>query len=86
MRLQARNAVLAAQNEAHAAGNDQIRPEHLVLRLLNDPDAFAAKAIVARGVARGRAAGRDRSHRGLDHRRRGRRALRPREGMSGPGR
>src|ERR1700747_3457102 len=41
----ARNAVIAAQNEAHAAGNDQIRPEHLVLGLLADPDALAAKAI-----------------------------------------
>jgi hypothetical protein len=47
----ARNAVIAAQNEAHAAGNDQIRPEHLVLGLLADPDALAAKAIVAQGVS-----------------------------------
>jgi hypothetical protein len=46
----ARNAVVTAQNEAHAAGNDQIRPEHLVLGLLADPDALAAKAIVAQGV------------------------------------
>ena len=47
----ARNAVVAAQNEAHAAGNDQIRPEHLVLALLTDADALAAKAIVAQGVS-----------------------------------
>jgi hypothetical protein len=47
----ARNAVIAAQNEAHSAGNDQIRPEHLVLGLLTDPDALAAKAIVAQGVS-----------------------------------
>src|SRR5215469_589922 len=47
----ARNAVVAAQNEAHAAGNDQIRPEHLVLGLLIDPDALAAKAMVAQGVS-----------------------------------
>jgi hypothetical protein len=47
----ARNAVVAAQNEAHAAGNDQIRPAHLVLGLLTDPDALAAKAIVAQGVS-----------------------------------
>lgn len=47
----ARNAVVTAQNEAHAAGNDQIRPEHLVLGLLADPDALAAKAIVAQGVS-----------------------------------
>src|SRR5947207_5179375 len=32
----ARNVVMAAQNEAHAAGNDQISPEHLVLGLLNE--------------------------------------------------
>jgi hypothetical protein len=49
--LRARNVVMAAQNEAHAAGNDQIRPEHLVLGLLSDPDALAAKAIVAQGVS-----------------------------------
>jgi hypothetical protein len=46
----ARNSVVAAQNEARAAGNDQIVPEHLVLGLLVDPDALAAKAIVAQGV------------------------------------
>src|SRR5437867_803921 len=47
----ARNVVMAAQNEAHAAGNDQISPEHLVLGLLNEPEALAARAIVAQGVA-----------------------------------
>jgi hypothetical protein len=46
----ARNVVVAAQNEARAAGNDEIRPEHLVLGLVNEPDAVAAKAIVAHGV------------------------------------
>src|SRR5947209_20300230 len=45
-----RNAVMAAQNEARAAGHDQIRPEHLVLGLLADPAALAAAAIVAQGV------------------------------------
>jgi hypothetical protein len=35
----ARNVVMAAQNEARAAGNDEIFPEHLVLGLLNDPEA-----------------------------------------------
>src|SRR5436853_7460299 len=30
----ARNVVMAAQNEARAAGNDEICPEHLVLGLL----------------------------------------------------
>lgn len=46
----ARNVVIAAQEEARAAGNDGIRPEHLVLGLLSEPDAIAAKSIVAQGV------------------------------------
>jgi len=46
----ARNVVVAAQNEARAAGHDQIRPEHLVLGLLSEPDAVGAAAIVAQGV------------------------------------
>jgi hypothetical protein len=46
----ARNVVMAAQNEAHAAGNDEIRPEHLVLGLLSEPAALAAGSIVAQGV------------------------------------
>jgi len=44
---QARNVVMAAQNEARAAGNDEICPGHLVLGLLNEPEALAARAIVA---------------------------------------
>ncbi|MEV0372522.1 Clp protease N-terminal domain-containing protein [Streptomyces sp. NPDC050636] len=46
----ARNVVVTSQNEARAAGNDEIRPEHVVLGLLCEPDALAAKAIVAQGV------------------------------------
>jgi len=46
----ARNVVMAAQNEARAAANDTIRPEHLVLGLLSEPDALAAGSIVAQGV------------------------------------
>ncbi|MFH8570503.1 Clp protease N-terminal domain-containing protein [Streptomyces sp. NPDC017993] len=46
----ARNVVVAAQNEARAAGGDEIRPAHLVLGLLNEPDALAATSIVAQGV------------------------------------
>jgi ATP-dependent Clp protease ATP-binding subunit ClpA len=42
---------MAAHNEARAAGNDQIRPAHLVLGLLSEPDALAAKTIVAQGVS-----------------------------------
>src|SRR5689334_11901720 len=33
----ARNVVVSAQNEARAAGNVEIRPEHLVLGLLSEP-------------------------------------------------
>ena len=46
----ARNAVMVAQNEARAAGHDQIRPEHLLLGLLSDPQSLAATAIVELGV------------------------------------
>ena len=48
--VRARNVVMASQNEARAAGNDQIRPVHLTLGLLSEPDAVAAKAIVAQDV------------------------------------
>jgi hypothetical protein len=47
----ARNVVVASQNEAHAAGNHEIGPEHLVLGLLSEPDALGAEAIVAQGVS-----------------------------------
>ncbi|MQA62043.1 MAG: ATP-dependent Clp protease ATP-binding subunit [Actinophytocola sp.] len=47
----AKNVVMVAQNEARAAGNDEIRPEHIVLGLLAEPAALAAKAIVAQGVS-----------------------------------
>lgn len=46
----ARNVVMAAQNEARAAGNDQIGTAHLILGLLSEPQAIAAKSIVAQGV------------------------------------
>src|ERR1700691_3861371 len=38
---QARNAVVASQNEAHAAGNTEIQPAHLILGLLAEPQAPA---------------------------------------------
>lgn len=41
---------MAAQNEARAAHNDEIRPEHLVLGLLSERDSLAAELIVAQGV------------------------------------
>ena len=47
----ARNVVVAAQNEARARRDQQIRVEHLVLGLLAEPDGLAARAIVAQGVS-----------------------------------
>ncbi|WP_280763138.1 Clp protease N-terminal domain-containing protein [Prescottella agglutinans] len=46
----ARNAVMAAQNAARAAGNDQIVPEHLILGLLTDPEALAVKMLAAQDL------------------------------------
>src|SRR5688500_14147697 len=46
----ARNVVMAAQNEARAAGNATITPAHLVLGLLSEPDGLGAKAITGQGV------------------------------------
>jgi len=46
----ARSVVVKSQTEAAAAGSEQIRTEHLVLGLLAEPKALAAKAIVAQGV------------------------------------
>ncbi|MEU8823182.1 Clp protease N-terminal domain-containing protein [Streptomyces sp. NPDC048636] len=47
----ARNVVMAAQNEARAAANDEIRPAHLVLGLLAEPEALAAKALTAQKLS-----------------------------------
>jgi hypothetical protein len=49
--LRARKVVMAAQNEARAAGNATIAPAHLVLGLVSDPDGLGAKAIAGQGVA-----------------------------------
>ena len=46
----ARNAVVAAQNAAHAAGNDEISTDHLLLGLLEDPEALATLLIKAQAV------------------------------------
>ncbi|MFG2382895.1 Clp protease N-terminal domain-containing protein [Streptomyces avermitilis] len=46
----ARNVVMAAHNEAKAAGNAEGLPEHLVLGLLAEPEALAAKAVTTQGV------------------------------------
>jgi hypothetical protein len=47
----ARRVVVAAQEEARAAGNATITPGHLVLGLLSEPEGLGAKAIDAQGVA-----------------------------------
>jgi hypothetical protein len=49
--LRARNVVVAAQNEARAAGNDVTTSAHVALGLLAEPDALAARAILAQGVS-----------------------------------
>jgi hypothetical protein len=45
-----RNAVVAAQNAAHEARNDEITPGHLVLGVLSDPQALATKLLTAQQV------------------------------------
>jgi hypothetical protein len=47
----ARNVVMAAHEEAKAAGNDEVGPVHLVLGLLRDPGAVAGQVIVEQGVS-----------------------------------
>ncbi|MER5213243.1 Clp protease N-terminal domain-containing protein [Streptomyces sp. NPDC002838] len=47
----ARNAVMAAHNEAKAARNSEGRPEHLILGLLAEPESLAAAAITTQGVS-----------------------------------
>jgi ATP-dependent Clp protease ATP-binding subunit ClpA len=48
----AKNVVMAAHHEAHESGDDQIRPVHLVLGLLSEPQALATKAITSGGTTR----------------------------------
>ncbi|MFE7401518.1 Clp protease N-terminal domain-containing protein [Streptomyces sp. NPDC057557] len=47
----ARNVVMTAQNEARAAGNNEVRTEHLVLGLLAEPEALGPAFIKSQGVA-----------------------------------
>jgi hypothetical protein len=47
----ARNVVVASQNAAREGGHAEIRPEHLVLGLLTEPDAIAAKTLLAQGIS-----------------------------------
>ena len=46
----ARNVVVEAQNKAHAAGNAEIQPDHLLLALFRDPDGLAAKLLAGQGI------------------------------------
>jgi hypothetical protein len=46
----ARNAVTAAHDEARAAGNAEVLPEHLLLGLLSEPDGLAARSLVQLGA------------------------------------
>jgi hypothetical protein len=47
----ARHVVVAAQDEAHAAGNAEITPAHLVLGLLSEPEGLGATTIAGQGVS-----------------------------------
>ncbi|MEV0701383.1 Clp protease N-terminal domain-containing protein [Saccharopolyspora sp. NPDC050389] len=47
----ARNVVVLSQAEARTSGSAEIRPEHLVLGLLGEPEGLGAKAIAAQGVS-----------------------------------
>ncbi|KAB2346082.1 Clp protease N-terminal domain-containing protein [Actinomadura rudentiformis] len=49
--LRAKSCVKAAHREAAEARNAEVLPEHLLLGLLSQPEALAAKAIVAQGVS-----------------------------------
>jgi len=46
----ARNVVVEAQNKAHAAGNAEIQPDHLLLALFADPGGLAAKLLAGQGI------------------------------------
>ncbi|MGA4845504.1 Clp protease N-terminal domain-containing protein [Streptomyces sp. G5(2025)] len=47
----AKSTLMAAHNEAKGAQHGEIRTEHLILGLLSEPEALAAKAITAQGVS-----------------------------------
>jgi ATP-dependent Clp protease ATP-binding subunit ClpA len=49
----ARSVVVAAQNTAHEAGNNEIGVSHLLLGLLSEPDSLAVKLLKAQGVEAG---------------------------------
>ena len=46
----ARNVVVESQNRAHAAGNDEITPSHLLLALFADPASVAVRLLAGHGI------------------------------------
>ena len=44
----ARNTLMAAHEAAHAAGHGDVQPAHLVLGLLSEPEAIAARTMASR--------------------------------------
>ncbi|MEU2669556.1 Clp protease N-terminal domain-containing protein [Streptomyces sp. NPDC007164] len=46
----AKNVVMAAQNEALAAHNNEVGTQHLVLGLLSEPEGLAAAFVKAQGI------------------------------------
>ncbi|MER5369085.1 Clp protease N-terminal domain-containing protein [Streptomyces sp. NPDC002722] len=46
----AKNVVMAAQNEARSAHNDEVGTQHLVLGLLSEPEGLAAAFVKAQGI------------------------------------
>ncbi len=46
----AKNVLRAADNEAHEAGHVEVLPAHLILGLLSEPEALAAKAMLSSGL------------------------------------
>jgi hypothetical protein len=46
----AKNVLIAARNHAHEAGDVEVRAAHLILGLLDEPEALAAKAITSNGT------------------------------------
>jgi ATP-dependent Clp protease ATP-binding subunit ClpA len=46
----ARNVVVESQNRAHAAGNDEITPAHLLLALFADPASVAVRLLAGHGI------------------------------------
>jgi hypothetical protein len=45
-----RNAIVAAHNSAREAGHGEVEPAHLLLGLLSEPEAIAARVLVAGGA------------------------------------